>query len=875
MRRTATAAILAVALLMLDADTARAVQQDLAQVRWDDDIERAENGAPVGPHRVYTQGIWTGNADDRFEAGPVKEYFLGDEYRDLWSVPIEVPIIDLSRTAGGLTPTGAAGGLQTSILFLEGADGRHFILRKMEKRAGDALPEGTRRTIVESLVEDQISSLNPYSAFVIAPLAEAAGVLHTSPQLVFIPDDPRLGEHRDAFANALGMLERKVDEDVSDEARFAYSREAIDFEDLYERIIADAETRVDQEAYARARLFDMFIGDRDRHDEQWFWAAVDDGRRFLPVPIDRDFAFARFDGLFNQVGRFTGKTVLRKQTYFRDEIDNLIGLNYQGAKLDLLFASELDRTDWIRIADELREALTDDVIDSALRSWPAPVYARMGEETAAALKSRRDDLSRAAEEYYELLMQKVDVVGSDESERFVIDRVDDYRTIISIEHDGQKLYRREFLIEETDEVRLYGLGGDDEFILTGPVNRGVNVFAVGGDGDDVVVADRGHQPRDFRFYDDEVNTVSRETAPDVKVLEDSVGYTYTLHRYEFDRVGPAVAFDYDSDEGIYLGGGIRMVRYGFMREPYAARHQIVANYAPRSRGYNIHYDGLITDFIGRWDLGMEADVLDFDRYDDFYGFGNETPSGANDQFVAHLRWIRGNPALERDLSSLVRISIGPYFEFTNVEPPDGVSESNPTQSGYTQNDFADKYFGGLVTRFEIDGRDTTAAMQSGLRFITEASINASLRRSDYRFARFASEASYALRLLSPVTVAFRAGGATNIGDFAFYQANTVGGRENLRGLSRTRYSGRTNAYANSELRLKLMDFNVYLTRGELGTYGFYDIGRVWADGDDSNRWHQGYGGGVWVTPFYLLTVRAGVGFSKDDRVMILSTGMFF
>ena len=38
-------------------------------------------------------------------------------------------------------------------------------------------------------------------------LADAAGILHTNPKLVWIPDDPRLGQYRDEFRNTLATLE--------------------------------------------------------------------------------------------------------------------------------------------------------------------------------------------------------------------------------------------------------------------------------------------------------------------------------------------------------------------------------------------------------------------------------------------------------------------------------------------------------------------------------------------------------------------------------------------------------------------------------------------------------------------------------------------
>jgi len=69
-----------------------------------------------------------------------------------------------------------------------------------------------------------------------------------------------------------------------------------------------------------------------------------------------------------------------------------------------------------------------------------------------------------------------------------------------------------------------------------------------------------------------------------------------------------------------------------------------------------------------------------------------------------------------------------------------------------------------------------------------------------------------------------------------------------------------------------MDFNIYLTRGELGIFGFFDQGRVWADDEDSDVWHRGYGAGLWLTPFNLLVVTGSMGFSDEGRLFDLSIG---
>ena len=70
--------------------------------------------APVVPSLDSTTTAPSGS----YSAGGIKRFFLGDLNRELWDAPFRVPILDLERFAGGLTPTRRGGGLQTQSLRL-------------------------------------------------------------------------------------------------------------------------------------------------------------------------------------------------------------------------------------------------------------------------------------------------------------------------------------------------------------------------------------------------------------------------------------------------------------------------------------------------------------------------------------------------------------------------------------------------------------------------------------------------------------------------------------------------------------------------------------------------------------------------------------
>jgi hemolysin activation/secretion protein len=137
------------------------------------------------------------------------------------------------------------------------------------------------------------------------------------------------------------------------------------------------------------------------------------------------------------------------------------------------------------------------------------------------------------------------------------------------------------------------------------------------------------------------------------------------------------------------------------------------------------------------------------------------------------------------------------------------------------------------------------------------------------------------------TFAIRVGGAVNLGDYRFYQANDLGGKRNLRGHRRMRFSGDHTLFANLEARMRLFRFNMPLFPGSFGIYGFVDTGRVWYkdfNGNDpstetgkSTLWHTGYGGGIWIAPLRRYVFSIDVSNSTWDKQMLifLRHGFFF
>ena len=101
------------------------------------------------------------------------------------------------------------------------------MLRSLDKRTGQVWPSELRQTFAGRLAQDQVSMLNPFGAFIVPPLAEAAGVFHTGARLVDVPDDPRLGGPYEGLTNRLALFELRADENLDDVASVGFAEEAM------------------------------------------------------------------------------------------------------------------------------------------------------------------------------------------------------------------------------------------------------------------------------------------------------------------------------------------------------------------------------------------------------------------------------------------------------------------------------------------------------------------------------------------------------------------------------------------------------------------------------------------------------------------------
>jgi hypothetical protein len=835
-----------------------------------------------------------------YEKGGLWRFFFGEHYRDVYKAEIEVPLFDLEQYRGGVEPIKRGGGAQTNSLRIEDESGRQYTLRSIDKDASRTVPYPFNQNVVLDIVEDNFSASHPFGALAAAELSKIAGIYHNNPKVVYLPRQAALGEYNDDYAEALYLLEERPDDEVWQDAEYFGNPEKIESTDnMLEEIRENHDHLLDDEALVYARLFDMLLGDWDRHDDQWRWGRTDEDsvKVYHPIPRDRDQVFGNYDGF---AGVFIRQTAANSKQFkpFRDKIRNTKWENYNGRYLDQSLLTGLEWKDWEAAAKRLQETLTDEKIDEAVRrAWPGNIYALDGRDIVKKLQSRRNQLLEAARERYLFLARKVDVTGTDKKDLFEITQLDDGQLRVRVydtnsDHEREMLfYERTFLRNETKEIRIYGLDDDDVFVVKGNGEGGPRINLIGGLGEDT------YENEDSRLalhiYDSEQEDIElKGNKGFVKHLSDDPVYNLydrRSHDYEYDFGGYFPSLGYNPEDGILLGLAGKFTTYGFKRSPFAGEHTLNLRYALSTSGIILRYKGDFTDAVGLWDLRLELDAQTPLYTNNYYGMGNNTQDRRlsededNNYHRVRLSRVAFRPALVRRYQAGADLSIGPIVERLQLERTAGryiaqIADDLPADI------FDAQYYAGVHAAYKYRNQDDSVNPARGLALEMNGGWKKRLGVPGGQFPFLDAAVSIYQRLEPSGRVIFatRAGIDHRFNNrFEFFQAATIGGsgpEANFRGLRRDRYSGRTAFYHNIDLRVTVLESEDWGLPMSMGILAGFDHGRVWSvNGENRNGiWHKSYGGGVWLSPGNLILLNFSLFRSVEQQQALFTfTSSFF
>ena len=799
-------------------------------------------------------------AGKEYERSSFYQWLWGKNYRREWTTPVTFPITKLDTLRGGIVKFKRGGGHQSKSLHLKSKQDKEYALRSVNKSLKVLIPEIFYGTFVEHIANDAISMSHPYGALGVPVMAQAAGIPHADPQFMWVPKQPAFDSLNEEYGDRLYLFEPRPSGDWSDSKNFLNFKDFDGSDKLLEKLYDDNDNQVDQVAFIKARLFDMVIGDWDRHWDQWKWGKVEKGEEniYVPIPTDRDQAFSTTGGVLLKAAiSASGMTYLQPFDY---TIKNPTVTERRF--LDRLLTNHLTLEQWLTQARSVQQALTDNVIESSIKQMPAEIFPISGNEIIAKLKSRRDHLHEYAETYFKFLAKEVEIVGSKKSEVFEITR-NDNETAVNLYRlkDGQRksnpFYSRTFKNDETKEIRLYGLSGNDVYNITGNANSGINIRIIGGDEKDSIINTSGIK---VHVYDDAKNNFTGKTRLH---LSDSTDHTFDYDTYRYDKKGISPLIGYNREDRLFVGLGYSAIHHKWRKLPFASRQSIGVRYSISQKAFSAYYKGLFPALIGKWDLLLNAEY-DAIRWLHFYGIGNNTTTIDKDlpYHRTQLKEILGSLGVQRKFGKST-IDLSGFFESIQIinDADRFVSKIiAPVQPGI----FKTNNYAGAGLTYKLALLNDSIVPTAGFYFLANASHFQDLTTST-SFQRYTGTAQAYIPLFSKFSIAIRAAGGTVTGNPMFYHLPHIGGADDLRGYRRERFWGKT-AFSNSnELRF-ITNLRSYSMNGKIGLVVFYDQGRVWQPGETSDTWHTDYGGGLLLAPFNALLANISYGISKEKKM---------
>jgi hypothetical protein len=824
-------------------------------------------------------------AGARYAAGSLRRKLLGDNYRDAWTTPVRVPVLDLQSFAGGVKPYKEGGGRQGRSLRFVTKDSVEYVFRPVMKTML-SLPDEYRGTIIWSIFRDQGSGSFPAAPIGSDALLHRAEVIHPEPKLYVMPDDPALGDFRKHFAGVFGMMEEYPSTPPNDAPGFPPGADKIeDSDSLLVKLNTDPKNQVDARALLTARLMDLLLGDNDRHPGQWKWARFkkDDSAPWVPIPRDRDKVFVSYGGLLLGLARrFEPSLVKFEGTYPRDTV-----LFANAVQFDRRLLAGLDKSVWDSTAAHLVRAMTDGVIDEAVRQLPRE-YASSSNQVAAILKVRRDHLSEAATRYYLAIWDIADIHGTDADERATATRNADGSVEISIRTgNSAPWFRRRFDAADTREIRLYLHGGNDVAVVRGDAPRSIKLRVIGGNGTNTLLDSstvRGRTHPTLLYDPGSVQDVkyARDTVDENISEDDALNHYFnrrpwvraygTLIPPLPDRgstIRPVVGFHNSRGLGTVVRVGAARYVYAFRHVPYSSMMKADVAYATTNR-YEVALGSDNRLESSDFHIPAEAKMSQFEVVQ-FHGFGNDVQDLRGRFYDVRQRQWSFRPAAGFSFGPESDVSLGPVVRYT-------VTDSVENRFIAAQRPYGFSHFGqaGLQLRLHYDSRvhpDTTRP-----RAVVDVAGSSYPAMWDVEKAYSAvsgvASTYITLRVPQRPVLAFRAGGKKLFGDFPYFDAAFLGGSGSIRTEDRQRFAGDASLFGSAELRVPVAQFPLILPL-DVGLLGFVDAGRVYVDGDSPGGWHAATGAGFWVgfvNPGTNINVLIT---NDDDRRVLTSLGFAF
>ncbi|MCD9574349.1 metallophosphoesterase [Flavobacterium soyae] len=845
------------------------------EINWASDIKN--NFPPRITTSIYSTKMTDKSMFHRF--------LFGQHYRKYYSMPIDVPVATLDTLKGGLKPIREGGGHQSVSLRMSDPKEREYVIRGMKKSASVFLQSVAFKdqyvvndfedTYTESFLFDFYTTSHPYAPFVTGSMSDKIGILHTNPVLYYIPKQNGLGEFNAGYGDQLYMVEERPADNHLDGKNFGNPSDIIGTDDMMLNLHKDEKYSVDEKEYIKARLFDMLIGDWDRHSDQWRWAEFKkDGKViYRPIPRDRDQAFAKYDGALLSI--LMNIPALRHMRTFKDKISNVKWLNREPYPMDLAFLRTAEEKDWIEQAKFIQDNLSDSDIENAFKAMPKEVQDETVDDIIQKLKARKRDLQKYAIKYSDVLSKTVMIAGTDKKDRFVLNHNKKKSIEIQVfrlKKEGDELqYTKTLTDAKTKNLWIYGLDDNDVFEVKGDQKSRIKVRLIGGQNNDTYNIENGRKVivYDFKSKQNTYNlSPGLGNKTQTQLTDDYDVNLYNFQKPKYNVISGLPNIGYNPDDGVKLGVNLNYTVNNFKQNPYTQKHVLNAFYYFATGGLEFNYAAHFPGLLGKWVIDVESLYTTPNFAMNYFGYGNESQYDDNlgmDYNRVRIRKFNASGAIRHVGRYGSEFSVQPIFQRMTVEETENRFINIPNI--VNPDVFNSQNYGSFKVKYLFKNSDFAAKPTLGMYFMIAGTWTTNLDDTKKNFPTLESILGFTHKIDHNgklVLATYLKGKAILNNNYEFYQGAALGGDTDLRGFRNERFLGNSYFSQSSDLRLSLGKIRKTLAPFTYGILGGFDYGRVWLDGEDSRKWHQDYGGGLWLNAINVLTARISYFKSPDE-----------
>ena len=818
------------------------------------------------------------------------KWFFGEHYRDIYGREIEAPVLFLDSLPHNVKAITEGGGNQSRSLRLIDDNENEYTVRELRKSGVRFIQSKIKNhyvldymedTVAEEIVQDYYTTAQPYAQFAINELLDAIDIAHANPKIVYLPKQERLGRFNENYGDKLYMFEEHVGDENKEFKTFGNADDIISTKDMLLELQNDKDAKIDEDSYLRARLFDMLIGDWDRHEDQWRWALHEqnNGELFYkPIPRDRDQAFSKYDGVFPFILKAVSPLARNMQTY-APEVQNVKTFNNAVYYLDKNFINTSSWQDWEKQAKNIQNNLTDEVIDNAFANLLKDTKDESIDNIKSILKQRRENMVSIAKDYYNYFKEHEIIVATNKDNTINVLRLPNGETKVTVLQKNKTIFENTYTKEETKEIWLFALDGNDNITVSGEGNNYIKLKVFGGEENDIynIENKRAVKVYDYKSKKNTFNT------PVSKKLTDSYNinnYNPQKRKYSNNVLLPTIGFD--PDAGFNAGITNTYTTYSLLRNPFTTQHTFNASYYSATQGFVFSYNGEFAHVFHNWNLGLDARVTSENFATNFFGIGNETQYNEDavdmDFNRTKIKQWHFQPSLIYKTSGNVSAHVAARIESHEVAN----INNGFAQTYFNANDdvFENQIYAGAEVGVEFNNKKGLLSLpKRGIALGILAGYKQTLDSEfDNKFTYVKPTVSfiYPLHESGLATLATKAQANFIIGDnYEFYHAATLGGNTSLRGYRNERFLGKTSFFQTTDLRLCFIEQRTGFIPLRIGVTGGYDLGRVWIENENSNKWHSSYGGSIFINGFQAFTANIGYYTSTEDSRIIFTAGFRF